>query len=502
MKIVSSQAMALIDRRAQEEYHIPSLLLMENAGIKAWLYIKEEIFRGVLPGGRLVFVAGKGNNGGDAFVMARQLLLDGLEEITIILASGEPLPCTNPAINLEICHNLGIRIIDYTNAKTRALQEIHNAYWIFDGIAGTGIKGALNTALAELVEEINSTRCRIIAIDVPSGLGDDYKKGNPCVKAQYTLTMGLPKRCLYLPDARSYCGKIIVIKLGFPPELITNPAIPGELLEEQDLAQLNPPLQADTYKSKRGHLAVFAGSIGTTGAAWLCCHAAGRSRIGLVSLFADDEIYGTITSAYHSVMVKKWDTVTENLKKHSAFLIGPGWGLTTSRKEWLKVLLALKMPTVVDADGLTLLAQLLHEKKLDLDFHAVLTPHPGEFSKLTGIPVDKVLANPLEPVRLLSSSLNAVIVLKGHITYLAAPTGEYCILDGMNPALATAGTGDVLAGLIGAFLAAGMKPFDAARKGVLVHSLAGRLAYQQQGWFLAEDLIPCISQILKQKNEE
>jgi NAD(P)H-hydrate epimerase len=271
------------------------------------------------------------------------------------------------------------------------------------------------------------------------------------------------------------------------------------LLQEEDLAELNPPVPADTYKTQRGHLAVFAGSTGTSGAAWLCTHAAAHSKIGLVSLFADPGIYAPIAAEYKSIMIKQWQPGSSitGLERFSGFLVGPGWGIDETRKQWLDRLLTMGIPCVIDADGLNLLAQLCREKKTDLNHAHILTPHPGEFSRLAEIPVSVVLENPVEHVKQLSSHLNAIIVLKGHITYIASPGGDYSILDGMNPAMATAGSGDVLAGIIAAGLATGLKPYQAAKLGVLAHSLAGRQAYAQQGWFTAAELIPHVARILK-----
>jgi len=351
--------------------------------------------------------------------------------------------------------------------------------------------------LSDLVDAVNACPAKKIAIDVPSGVGDEYRQGHPALRADFTLTMGLPKLCLYLPYTRVLCGRIMVIHVGFPPSLLQDPEIPGELLRRRAWRKLAPPIAPDTYKNRRGHLAVFAGARGTTGAAWLSASAAARSRLGLVTLFVDADAYPIVAQKLTSVMCRPWaasDSWDE--ASFSGVLAGPGWGLAEEKERWLERLLALAVKGVIDADGITLLGRMASRAAPDLGGRWVLTPHPGEFSRLTGSPREAVLA---EPVRLsleASSRLNAVIALKGHCTVVAAPSGRYWILDGANPALATGGSGDVLAGIIAAGIAGGMTPVDAALFGVSLHATVGRLAARNLGWFLAEDLVPLISRAL------
>lgn len=501
MKIVSSGKMTAIDREAQEGYGIPSLILMENAALKSCYLFMERLLKGSLSGQNFLFVAGKGNNGGDALVMARQFFLMGARKVCVLLAAGEPPEGSDPHVNLKICRNLGIPVISFREFPQKALRFILESQWIFDGIAGTGIKGELKEELRPLIDGINQGPGKVAAIDIPSGLGDRFKKGFLCVKAHCTLTMGLPKTSLYLPFGRPFCGDIFPVTLGFPPPLIQDPGIPGELLEEEGLGTLNPPIPLESYKNSRGHLAVFAGSRGTTGAAWLASCAAARSRAGLVTLFTGKELYPLMAGRFGSVMVNPDYPGQEQWPRYSAILAGPGWGTRKGRAEALSDLLALEKPIVLDADGIILLGELLKKGPAVFSGGAVLTPHPGEFAGLTGVCSRELLEDPLPLLQEWAARLGAVIVLKIHVTYIVSPGGIYSILDGMNPALGTAGSGDILAGLIGGFLAARMSPYDAARKGVLVHHLAGRDAYRDEGWFTADDLLPRLSLILKNREQ-
>jgi ADP-dependent NAD(P)H-hydrate dehydratase / NAD(P)H-hydrate epimerase len=520
VKVVSSEAMTRIDSRSQAEFAIPSTILMEDAGVKAWALARRILRAEGSLRGRLVFVAGKGNNGGDALVMARQAHFDGVRRLSVILAGGRPAEGSDPATMLAMCAALGIECIDWPSRSEDALARIREAAWLFDGITGTGLRGALRPPLAALVAPINASRARRLAIDVPSGVGDELREGFPAVRADVTLTMGLPKLCLYLPHARVSCGRIHVVPVGFPPTLLQDPDIPGELLAHSAWRGLAPEIPADTHKNRRGHLAVFAGARGTTGAAWLCASAAARSRVGLVTVFVDSDAYPTVAQKLTSVMCRPWDAPgaavtagaergpraaggsaaadasTWDPSRFSAVLAGPGWGLSEGKERWLGALLGQGLSGVIDADGLTLLGRIAARGRMDLGGRWVLTPHPGEFSRLTGIRKDEVLDDPVKHAVEASARLNAVIALKGPCTVVCAPQGRYWILDGSNPALATGGSGDVLAGIIAAGVAGGMSPLDAALFGVSLHARVGRMAARSAGWFLAEDLVPLISRVL------
>ena len=503
MKIVSSEAMARIDSRAQAEFAFPSLILMEDAGVKAWMALRRLVWAGQRPKGRLVFVTGKGNNGGDALVMARQAAVEKVGLLTIVLAGGRPEKDSDPGRNLASCEALGMEIIDWPVQHDLATTRIAAASWIIDGIAGTGISGALRPPLADIVACMNQSHGKKAALDVPSGVGDGYTPDFPAVRADVTLTMGLPKLCLYLPRARTLCGRIYVIPVGFPPALVEGPGIAGELLSSRAWRKLAPPIPPDTYKNRRGHLAVFAGARGTTGAAWLCATAAARARVGLVTLFADAEAYPILAPKLTSVMCRPWDSAGARGKGewdytlYSGVLVGPGWGQDEARAAWLDSLLALPVRGVVDADAITLLGRRVAARKVDLAGRWVLTPHPGEFSRLTGADADAVLDDPVGKTLAASDRMNAIVVLKGHSTIVAAPDGRFWILDGGNPALATGGSGDVLAGLIAAGIAGGIPPLEAALFGVSLHAHVGALAARWRGWFLAEDLVPLVSRVLR-----
>ncbi len=494
MNLVTSAEMAEIDRRAQEEYGIPGMLLMENAGQKALAaWSAEWGVRGeVAP--RLVFVAGKGNNGGDALVMARQAAIEGLGEVAVVPVDGELKG--HAAMHLDVVRRLGIRVLPWDDARADAEAAIRGAEVLFDGVAGTGVRGGLRSPLSDIVAVINESDAAVVAVDVPSGLSDDYRAGSPIVGAGLTLTMGLPKRCLYLPDARPSCGRIKRIALGFPPVLTESDELQGRLLEPEETSTFIPPVAAEDYKHRRGVCAVFAGTRGTTGAAVLAATAAARSTAGMVRIFADEETYPVLASQCRSVMVAERQEAVPDLAGHTALLVGPGWGRGGSRREDLIELIETGMPGVLDADGINVLSDMRSEGRAlpSLGGVWVLTPHAGELARLSGRTGREVLADPFQVTIDTARELDAAVCLKSHVTIIASPDGRYAVVDGMNPAMGTGGAGDVLAGMIAGLLARGGAAFDAAAAGCSIHDALGKRLFAERGFFLAEDLVDGVSQ--------
>jgi len=499
VKLVSTSRMSTIDRETQERYNVPGLVLMEGAAIRCTDLLEQTI--GADRSGTVLFVAGKGNNGGDALAMARLSWIAGHFPLRIVIT--DATPGGSCGRQLASCVALGIPVTLFDGDPASVQVELARATWIVDGISGTGLSGSLRAPLSRLVEAINERGTSVFAVDTPSGIGDQYRKEFPAVRATVTATIGLPKSCLYLPHARPLCGRIVPVRISFPRELTEAQDIPGELLDSGDLEALLPPIDSSTYKTKRGYLALFAGASGTAGAAVLAATAATRVRTGLVALHIDEQAHAAAAAQCRSVMVRAWKPGTDTVEgtipgPYSALAVGPGWGTGPDRDELIADLVQSGLPGVLDADGLNALVSRREKGKPELSFGGrwVFTPHPGEFSRLTGTPTSAVLDDPYSAATRAAAEFGVCIVLKGHVTVIALPDGRYNVVDGMNPAMATGGSGDVLTGIVGGLLASGLPPEIAATAGVLIHQEAGREAFSQFGWFAAEQLVEVLSRVL------
>ncbi len=491
--------MAEIDKISQSDFSIPGIILMENAGIKLYGTLHDDIWK-KNPPGKVLFAAGKGNNGGDAFVMARQHYLLG-NSCTVIIPDNsfkEGLAQTH----YKICSSLGIEILDWKNNREKSADLIKNADFIIEGLSGTGLNGELKNSPAEIADCINNSEAETCSVDIPSGVGDSYHEGFCAVEADYTLTVGLPKFALFTPSGRKKCGKIITVPIGFPPALIHQPEIKDRLLDEKDIKHLIPGPSPYTYKNKKGHTLVLAGSAGMTGAAKLCAESALNSLSGLVTLKVTEDVFQNFSNLSYSLItdIENYSIFDNNsLDKYSAAAVGPGWGITKTKKNWLKAFLSeSSIPAVLDADAISLLAELLNEGLEIKNPNCIITPHIGEFSRLTGHPKKDILDNPFSLIRDFSVRHNIVTVLKSHVIWISDNSGIISVVDGNNPAMASAGSGDILTGITAGLLSYGITPSDAAAAAVLLHQKSGLLCYNDNGFFVSERIIKYIGKALKE----
>jgi ADP-dependent NAD(P)H-hydrate dehydratase / NAD(P)H-hydrate epimerase len=510
--LLSCGGASRLDAATREGAALPSIVLMEDAALRMWDALEPIAARereAAAPGrGLLVAVCGSGSNAGDALAMLRLARFSGLTALAAILARDE-LGEASAAFAASL-RAIGVPLLSWNRQEGECRQSLAAAYLVLDGVAGTGLSGALREPLASLVTATLESGSPIASIDLPSGLSDSGVEG-VSARASWTLSIEPRKACLYHPAAREACGRIIPVAGPFPSDA----ALETEawLLEESDLPALAPPPPASAYKGSRGRVAVFAGSIGTSGAARLASRACLAAGAGVSALFASRELLPLVAPALESVMVKPEPESFDafDAEAWDALLVGPGWGLSRERRAALAALLERGRPTVVDADALRLLKELL-DSGFSLSAPLILTPHPGEFSALTGIPAAEVLRAPAESLKAAAAALGAVIVLKSHVTWIAAPSGDLAVWDGMECGLGTAGSGDVLAGLAAGLLArraaaaattaatAATGPlvdaFSAARAAVAAHGLAGRRARGRLGWFEAGALIEDAARVL------
>ncbi len=498
MRLVSAAEMAAIDDAAQKDYGLPALVLMENAGIKCFSRIK-----GILAEShpetrdlrrfRLVVVCGKGSNAGDGFVIARQAYLNGMEGVDIVTAESDVSGTAGTMA--AVCRALGIPFYNWTTDGGLVRRKIEEADLVVDCLTGTGVKGDLRSPLGEIALAINESTPPVVAIDLPSGIGDGFCTSYPAVRANHTLTIELPKRSMYLPAARPYCGTISVVPIGFPPELVTATGADAQLLDSRRLHALLPRIDPAGHKRTRGTVGVFAGSRGLTGAAVLAAEAASRSLAGLVVVHADEEIYDILAHRLVGEIVRPFDYTRDpaTIEGFTSVVVGPGWGKSGEKLRLIESLVREQHTGVLDADALNLLAE---NTIPDFGGRWVLTPHPGEFSRLVGRATAEILEDPISHLKGFAALHNAYVVLKAHVSYIVCPNGRYYVADGMNAALATGGSGDVLSGCIGGLLAAGADPEAAACAGVLAHIESGSRLFRTEGWFLSSGLPAVLGKVL------
>ncbi|MCK4838235.1 MAG: NAD(P)H-hydrate dehydratase [Desulfobulbaceae bacterium] len=485
MKLAYAEQMRQLDNEAIKTYGIPETVLMENAGIGTVQAIMESY--GALDGRTVLIAAGQGNNGGDGLVIARHILQRG--GLPFIFLMGDPTKLKGAAaVNFKITQNLKIPI--YTITSDEQLQSLQNFLpecdLIIDAIFGIGLKRAVKDHFAKTIELINQAPLPVISVDIPSGLDSDT--GTPkgiCIAATLTVTYGLAKPGHFTGLGPEMTGALVVVDISIPPIVIEEADLQVEVLENHSVSCSLPTRPNTSHKGTYGHLLVLAGSRGKTGAALLCARGALRSGAGLVTIATPidlNHIYETAlaeamtlpltTSGKGYVADIDYDELSKALETKEALVIGPGLGQEEATGQLVSRLYRKqKLPMVVDADALNLLAgdsgQLTKPPGI-----RILTPHPGEMARLTGKTTKEIQANRLEIARDFAVEHNIFIVLKGANTIIADPNGRAAINVTGNPALAIGGSGDVLSGFIGSMLAQGQPPWEAATLGVYAHGLA------------------------------
>ncbi|HHW55888.1 MAG: NAD(P)H-hydrate dehydratase [bacterium] len=516
MWVVTAAQMRERDRWAIEEVGLPGLVLMENAGRQVAALARRLLDEGGA-GKKAWIFAGKGNNGGDGLVAARYLARAGVQVETFLLAREGELR-GDAAANLQICRQLGLPLVElHSSADLAALAPRRAGVdLIIDALLGTGIRGPVQGFLAEVISFINEGGSPVLAIDLPSGLeADTGVCPGPVVKATDTVTLDLPKWGLCLYPGADRVGRLWVADIGMPPGApLPEPGVflttPRELT---DLQTARPP---ESHKGSWGRVLVVAGSQGMAGAAVLAARGALRSGAGLVTVASPAGVQPTVAAHLAEAMTYPLpqtpagglgraaeDELLPLLEWASVLALGPGLGREGETQELVCSLLPrLKMPVVIDADGLTALVGRT-EFLRRVPGPVVITPHPGEMARLCGITPEEVQANRLALARQKAAEWQVTLVLKGARTIIAAPDGRAAINPTGNPGLATGGTGDVLTGIIAGLLGQGLPPFTAAVAGAFLHGAAGDLAAREMGeaGLLAGDValyLPAAWQALKE----
>jgi NAD(P)H-hydrate epimerase len=499
--LVSAEKARLLDAEASADWALHPFALVEAAG-RACAGVFAAAFPRCpgAPAPRIALLAGGGNNGADAMVMLRALILRGLASPAASWIVLTRLPDSGghpPAECLRSLKKMEVPVIiwdgDAGEGAGRASEDILAlADIIIDGVAGTGLRGSLKGTAMEMIFAVNRLKARpaaarplIVSVDVPSGNFDGWEPGMPLLKADAVLAIEPQKLCLYKPAARPFGGKLLPVGGIFPQPLIDK--YDGiRLIDGESAFAGIQGVKPDAYKYERGVVEIRAGSPGAAGAAKLAARGAQAAGAGLVRLMADPSIYPILAGGAWGIMVVPDEVVKPSEPEPAAgtadglpggrfspdaALLGPGWGHGPDRARLLQRYLALEeqgMPLILDADAIALAAGAV--------FHGnvILTPHPGEFAAYTGTGREELLSNPVPSLVRCAREKRAVILFKGHVLYVVSPEGRIGVIDGMVPCLAAGGSGDVLAGFCAA-LAARMRRSGAVFDGYACAAAAAAL---------------------------
>jgi len=492
--VLTAAEMRRVDERAIGELGIPGATLMENAGRGAAERILAALPGLGLPrrGARVAIVCGKGGNGGDGFVVARWLKRAGHRVEVFLLARPAELR-GDAALKHRELERRGVRarVVEDAAALARPLAAAH---LVVDALLGTGARGAPAPLVADAIARINASGRPVVALDVPSGLpADGGAPPGPVVRAALTPTFAGVKRGLVEGPGLELAGRVEVVDIGVPAAEVAR-GIHTFLLEAADVAPHFPVRRRDAHKGAYGHLLVVAGSVGKTGAAALAARAAMRAGAGLVTVATAASAQPVVASllleamseplpetAAKTVALEAREALDELAARRDAVALGPGLGLDADTQALARALVfECARPCAVDADALTALAGHL-ERLRGAPAPRCLTPHPGEMARMLGVTVEDVQRDRVATVRRFATAWGVHVVLKGAASVIGRPDGAVLLNPTGNPGMASGGTGDVLTGVLGAFLARGLAPGDALASAVYLHGLAGDLAAVRQG---------------------
>jgi hydroxyethylthiazole kinase-like uncharacterized protein yjeF len=512
MKVVTAEEMREIDRETIEGYGIPGVVLMERAGLAVASKIKE-----VIGHKRVIVVSGGGNNGGDGLVAARHLHNEGWDVKVFLTVRDENLK-GDALFQYNTACKFGLEIHSIEEFLTNPSSFFTRHSVIVDALLGTGLSKKVTGTLSEVIRLLNTSNMPIISVDLPSGISSDNGQVmGDAVNADYTVTFGLPKRGHLLNPGAIHTGRLFVEDIGFPDKLLKSDRLHIELLGEKDVDSLIPERQRYSHKGTYGHVLIIAGSKGKTGAALMAAKACLRCGAGLVTIGIPESLACTFESRVTEEMTlilpdtgngtlsgKASNSILDFLNEKADILaVGPGIGVSIETVELMKTLIKnSSKPTVVDADGIN---SLNGGKKIFSKTRApiILTPHPGEMARLlqqsvvSGQPsashpaIQDIEKDRINIAMSFAKETGVYLVLKGVPTVIAAPDGKAFINSTGNPGMATAGTGDVLTGMIAGFLGQCITPAQACILGVFLHGIAGDIAASEKGQYsmIAGDII-------------
>lgn len=485
MKLVTAETMQGLDRYTIETVGIPGVVLMEVAGRACADHVAELMTEDNLD--TALILCGPGNNGGDGFVVARHLSDWGFDPVVALFCKRGDVK-GDARVNLDALDHFPVPVVEVTgDLPDGLLLETASPGVIVDALFGTGLQRAVKGRYARAIEAINAMHAPLVAVDIPSGVCSDTGRIlGTAFEADLTVTFGAAKVGQFAYPGRAHCGTVEVAEIGIPGEAIDD--APGAVLLNPGMAAMAfPPRDASSFKNDYGHLLVVGGLEGKGGAALLTAMAAVRAGSGLVTVATDKSAQAHIEGRYPELMVEGPFTLDKGRIKldgkafkalmagKTAVAVGPGLSTLPGADAILEAVLDAGLPVVIDADALNLIAADL-ERDWRLSPDCVMTPHPGEAGRLLVRPTGDVQDNRVAAARDLSDQWGTVVVLKGAGTLVASPDDRLGINSSGGPELATAGSGDVLTGVVGALLARGLPAWSAGCAGAFVHGTAGELA--------------------------
>ncbi|MCI1959224.1 MAG: NAD(P)H-hydrate dehydratase [Clostridia bacterium] len=500
MKIAYGSQMREMDAKTSSEYLIPSIVLMENAAAA----ILDRCLEKATPETRFLCVCGGGNNGGDGFAVARLLFIRGYSVAILFIGKEEKLK-GDALINFKADEKIGIEIVK----EDKTMEMLEKSDIVIDAVFGTGFSGVPREPQASVIKAMNESGKYIISVDIASGV--DSQNGHASefsVNADETVTFEMAKIGNILYPGAEKCGKLTVAKISIPQAVSESVDVRIEALTDSEAKKLLPARKKRSNKGTFGKLFVFAGSKNMFGAAFLCGKAAYETGCGLVYSCVVNEnlerIQISLPEAVAKPVVSKNGKFcaesldTEDLKNADIIAVGPGIGRGKDVTEFVeKLLLEAEAPCLIDADGLNAIEN--REILKNMKCMPVITPHPGEMSRLTGKSIREILDDTINVAENFAKEYNCVVVLKDARTIIASPDGHVYINMTGNESMAKGGSGDVLSGIITALMCQKMDAFHAAALGAYIHGRSGEIASEKRGSYsvLASDLCENVGNAIK-----
>ncbi len=496
MKVANARQMAELDRVTIQTYGVPSLVLMENAGRSCSdriLRVLEEKV-GAPQEASIAVVCGKGNNGGDGMVIARHLHNRGVYVEVFLLGEVDALSA-DARTQHEILRRMDveIRVIRDTEGVEDLRTYLEEVHLVVDAILGTGLSSPLSGIMREVVEVVNLSMATVFAVDIPSGI--DATTGRilgEAVRADYTGTFGLLKLGHVLLPGSIHCGETEIYDIGIPSRAVFDAEIKTEALDEQIVKSMLAVRPPDFHKGDAGRVFIVGGSPGLTGAPCLAGLAALRMGAGLITVVTPASLRPIVEAKQMEVMCAgvpddggghftpaMIPALLSIVAKADVLVVGPGLGTTDAMPAFLKELLpGIKVPFLLDADALNALSGQVNVLQT-AGAPCLVTPHPGEMSRLTRESIESIEASRIDSARHLAEEESVTVVLKGARTLVATPKGDVFINTTGNPYMASGGMGDALTGMIAALASQGLSPTDAACAGVFLHGMSADLLLQE-----------------------